>query len=81
MCLCGSIANLLLTQSYSLAEASLVTPIKYLSLVFAIVFGFTIWSEVPKILTLFGALLVVTSSLIIFTRESKLKKQIINPRS
>ena len=81
MGLCGSIANLLLTQSYRLAEASLVTPIKYLSLVFAIVFGFVIWSEVPKILTLFGALLVVTSSLIIFTRESKLKKQIINPRS
>ena len=81
MGLCGSIANLLLTQSYRLAEASLVTPIKYLSLVFAIVFGFMIWSEVPKILTLFGALLVVTSSLIIFTRESKLKKQIINPRS
>ena len=80
MGLCGSIANLLLTQSYRLAEASLVTPIKYLSLVFAIVFGFLIWSEIPKLLTLFGALLVVTSSLIIFTRENKLKKQIINPR-
>ena len=53
MGLCGSVANLLLTQSYRLAEASLVTPIKYLSLVFAIVFGFLIWSEVPKILTLF----------------------------
>ena len=74
------IANLLLTQSYRLAEASLVTPIKYLSLVFAIVFGFLIWSEIPKLLTLFGALLVITSSLIIFMRENKLKKQIINPR-
>ena len=51
MGLCGSIANLLLTQSYRLAEASLVTPIKYLSLVFAIVFGFLIWSEIPKLLT------------------------------
>jgi len=81
MGLCGSIANLLLTQSYRLAEASLVTPIKYLSLVFAIVFGFLIWSEIPKILTLFGALLVITSSLIIFMRENKLKKQIVNPRA
>jgi drug/metabolite transporter (DMT)-like permease len=81
MGLCGSVANLLLTQSYRLAEASLVTPIKYLSLVFAIVFGFLIWSEIPKILTLFGALLVITSSLIIFIRESKLKKEIINPRA
>ena len=80
MGLCGSVANLLLTQSYRLAEASLVTPIKYLSLVFAIIFGFLIWNEIPKILTLFGALLVITSSLIIFTRENKLKKEIINPR-
>jgi drug/metabolite transporter (DMT)-like permease len=78
--LCGSIANLLLTQSYRLAEASLVTPIKYLSLVFAIFFGFFIWSEVPKVLTLIGAALVVLSSLIIFVRESQLKKQIISPR-
>jgi len=75
--LCGSIANLLLTQSYRLAEASLVTPIKYLSLVFAIFFGFIIWSEVPKILTLLGSALVILSSLIIFVRETQLKKQII----
>jgi drug/metabolite transporter (DMT)-like permease len=81
MGLCGSIANLLLTQSYRLAEASLVTPIKYLSLVFAIFFGFYIWNEVPKILTLFGAALVILSSLIIFVRETQLKKQIIAPRS
>ena len=81
MALCGSIANLLLTQSYRLAEASLVTPIKYLSLVFAIVFGFLIWSETPKALTLLGAALVILSSLIIFIRESQLKKPIIIPRS
>ena len=79
--LCGSVANLLLTQSYRLAEASLVTPIKYLSLVFAIIFGYFIWSEIPKILTLLGASLVIASSLIIFMRENKLKKQIIAPRT
>ena len=79
--LCGSVANLLLTQSYRLAEASLVTPIKYLSLVFAIIFGYFIWSEVPKILTLLGASLVIASSLIIFMRENKLKKQIVTPRT
>ncbi len=79
--LCGSMGNLLLTQSYRLAEASLVTPIKYLSLVFAIGFGFIIWSEIPKVLTLIGAALVILSSLIIFIRESQLKKQNIPPRS
>ena len=79
--LCGSVANLLLTQSYRLAEASLVTPIKYLSLVFAIIFGFLIWNEFPKVLTLLGAGLVIISSLIIFIRENKLKKQIVTPRT
>ncbi len=81
MGLCGSVANLLLTQSYRLAETSLVTPIKYLSLVFAILFGFFIWSEIPKVLTLIGASLVILSSLIIFIREKHLKKEIITPRT
>ena len=80
MGLCGSIANLLLTQSYRLAEASLVTPIKYLSLVFAIFFGLIIWGEVPKPLMLAGSSLLVLSSLIIFIREKKLKKEIVNLR-
>ena len=71
----------IIDQSYRLAEASHVTPIKYLSLVFAIIFGFLIWNEIPEILTLLGAALVVLSSLIIFVRESQLKKQIITPRS
>jgi drug/metabolite transporter (DMT)-like permease len=81
MGLCGSVANLMLTQSYRLAEASLVTPIKYLSLVFAITFGFIIWGEVPKPLMLAGSALVVASSFIIFIREKQLKKEIVAPRS
>ena len=70
----GGIANLLLGQSYKLSEVSLVTPLKYLSLVFAIVFGYLIWNEIPSYKTLLGSLLVVLSSLIIFRREIYLKK-------
>ena len=81
MGVCGSVGNLLLTQSYRISEASLVTPIKYLSLVFAIVFGFLIWNEIPKLLTILGSGLVIISSFIIFVRESQLKKKIIAPRS
>jgi drug/metabolite transporter (DMT)-like permease len=70
----GGIANLLLGQSYKLSEVSLVTPLKYLSLVFAIIFGYFIWNEIPSYKTLLGSLLVVLSSLIIFRREIYLKK-------
>ena len=76
----GSIANLLLTKSYQLAEVSLTTPLKYLSLVFAIIFGFYLFNEVPTVYTLTGAGLIVISSAIIFIREHQLKKPITLPR-
>ena len=78
--LLGSIANLLLTQSYKFAEVTLTTPLKYLSLVFAIIFGFYFFEETPTINTLLGAGLIVVSSAIIFFRASQLKKPIILPR-
>ena len=71
----GGVANLWLSQSYKYSEVSLVTPLKYLALVFAIIFGFLIWGEVPTYKTLFGALLVIISSIIIFRREIILNKQ------
>jgi len=78
--LLGGIANLLLTQSYKLAEVTLTTPLKYLSLVIAIIFGFYFFEEIPTINTLSGAALIVVSSAIIFIRENQLKKPIILPR-
>jgi len=72
----GGVANLWLGQSYKLAEVSLVSPLKYLALVFAIVFGYFIWDEIPSFKTLLGASLVIISSIIIFRREIYLKKQV-----
>jgi len=65
----GGFANLWLSQSFKFSEVSLVSPLKYLALVFGIIFGYLIWDEIPSIKTLLGALLVVASSLIIFRRE------------
>ena len=72
----GGSANLFLTQSYKLSEVSLVAPLKYLALVFAIIFGYLIWNEVPTVKTLIGASLVVLASLIIFRREIYHKQKI-----
>ena len=76
----GGVANLWLSQSYKFSEVSLVTPLKYLALVFAIIFGYLIWNEIPTIKTLVGATLVIVSSIIIFRREILLKKQISTTR-
>ena len=72
----GGSANLFLTQSYKLSEVSLVAPLKYLALIFAIIFGYLIWNEIPTVKTLIGASLVVLASLIIFRREIYHKQKI-----
>ena len=72
----GGLANLWLTQSYKYSDVSLVTPLKYLALLFAIFFGYLFWSEIPSSKTLFGATLVIISSIIIFRREIYHKKQV-----
>jgi len=76
----GGLANLWLTQSYKYSDVSLVTPLKYLSLVFAIIFGYLIWEEIPTFKTLVGSLLVVISSVIIFRREIIKKKEVLISR-
>jgi drug/metabolite transporter (DMT)-like permease len=74
--LLGGLANLWLSQSYKFSEVSLVSPLKYLALIFAIIFGYLIWDEVPTFKTLLGALLVIFSSFIIFKRELSLKNRV-----
>ena len=71
----GGFANLWLSQSFKFSEVSLVSPLKYLALVFGIFFGYLIWDEIPTIKTLLGALLVIASSLIILRREIYHKKE------
>ena len=77
----GGLANLWLSQSYKYSEVSLVSPLKYLGLVFAIIFGYFIWNEIPTSKTLLGALLVIVSSIIIFRREMYLKKKLTVSRN
>ncbi len=65
----GSTGNIFLTMSLRKGSVSTVTPIKYLSLVFATVSGIFFFNEIPHVTTLFGAFLIILSSVIIFKRE------------
>ena len=76
----GGLANLWLTQSYKFSEVSLVTPLKYLALVFAIIFGYLFWGEIPTIKTLIGSALVIFSTIIIYRREVYLKRLVSTSR-
>lgn len=75
----GSTGNILLTMSIRKADVSLVTPVKYLSLIFAVMSGIFIFGEAISYSTLFGALLIIISTAIIFRREAvrKVKTTIV----
>ncbi|MCU0820542.1 MAG: DMT family transporter [Beijerinckiaceae bacterium] len=59
--LCG---HMLLANAFKRAEASRLAPSEYSALVIAAVLGYVFFSEVPGIATLFGALLVISGTVI-----------------
>ena len=76
----GSLGNIIITEAYRKSEISLITPIKYLNLIFAIVFGYYLFNEVPEYSTLIGSVFIIISTVIIFIRERKLNKKNIIPK-
>ena len=76
----GSLGNIIITEAYRKSEISLITPIKYLNLIFAIVFGYFLFNEVPEYSTLIGSVFIIVSTVIIFIRERRLNKKNIIPK-
>ena len=58
------------------AGAPAVTRFYYLMLVWALIFGFVIWGEVPSAGLLVGSTIVVTTGLFLFLREARLQRQL-----
>jgi drug/metabolite transporter (DMT)-like permease len=63
------------TKSLHLAPAPAVTPFYYLMLVWALVFGFLIWGDVPSSTLLIGSAIVVATGLFLFLREARLQRR------
>jgi len=76
----GTLGNIIITEAYRKSEISLITPIKYLNLIFAIVFGYYLFNEVPEYSTLIGSVFIIVSTVIIFIRERRLNKKNIIPK-
>ena len=70
--LLGGLGQILLTSSYREADASLVAPFDYASMLFALGIGYFVFSEVPSGTMLCGAALIVTAGILIIWRERQL---------
>ena len=74
--LSGTILHIALIYSYKLVDLTLIQPFTFLSLIWASLFGYYIFGEEPDIFTWLGAIIIFSGVLIIFYRESYLKKDI-----
>ena len=72
-------AHFLLIETFRWAEASLVAPFKYSTLLWGVLFGFLFWGDIPQHNVIIGAVLVVLSGFYILHRESKVRRILNRP--
>lgn len=70
--LLGGVGQVLLTSCYRFADASVIAPFEYVSMLVALMVGFLVFGEVPTGTVLFGAALVVVAGIVIIWRERQL---------
>jgi drug/metabolite transporter (DMT)-like permease len=61
-----------LSQAYVVSEASAIAPFEFTYILWAVVFGYLFWQEVPGFTTLIGILVLVSSNLYIWYRERQI---------
>lgn len=74
LALCGLVVAFgayLLSQSYRLAQASVVAPFEYTSLPFAVIVGFMVWGDLPGSKEITGSLLIIGSGLLVVFFENR----------
>lgn len=70
--LIGGVAQILITSAYRFGSASMLAPYDYTSMIFAIVLGYFFFAELPTVMMLAGAALVISAGALVIWRERQL---------
>jgi drug/metabolite transporter (DMT)-like permease len=68
----GGVAQMLMTQSYRYADASMLAPFDYTAIIWALALGFAAFGEVPGPMVLLGSAVVIGAGLAVIWRERRL---------
>ena len=71
---CGGIGHFALIKALTLSPASVIAPYSYLNLIWAIIYGFVLFAELPDTWTIGGAAIITGSGLYVYHRE-RVRKQ------
>lgn len=66
----GVIAQFAVTKAYAIASPSLIAPFEYTALIWAAILGYLLWQDVPGVLAITGATLIIASGIYIIHREA-----------
>ena len=69
----GGMAQYLMTLSYQNLAVGIVSPLKYMTIVFSGVIGFLVWDEIPDLQSFCGISIIITSGLYTLHRELQRK--------
>lgn len=73
---CVSVTALFcVNRSLKLAPASVVVPYQYSMIVWAVIFGFVVFGDVPEVATLVGAAIIIGAGFYIYLRERDLGRE------
>ena len=70
MGLLGTIGQRTMSRGFAAADASIMLPVDFSRLIFAALFGFFLFAEIPSLYTALGALMIFTATVYIARRES-----------
>jgi drug/metabolite transporter (DMT)-like permease len=68
----GGVGQVLLTSSYRHADASVIAPFEYSSMLLALAIGYVFFAEVPTLRMLLGAAIIIAAGVLIIWRERRL---------
>ncbi|NCX20625.1 MAG: DMT family transporter [Rhodobacteraceae bacterium] len=71
MAILASLASLCIILAYKNGEASVVAPMHYSQMIWAIIYGYFFFAELPDRFTLIGACIIISSGLYVVFRESR----------
>jgi drug/metabolite transporter (DMT)-like permease len=68
---CGTFSQLCLIRAFALSEASAIAPFSYLGILFATLWGFVFFGELPDAATAAGAVVIAAAGLYVWHRETR----------
>ncbi len=72
---CGGLGQILVTTSYSYADASVIAPFEYTTMIWALFLGYFMFGDAPTLNVVLGGLIVAATGIFIVWRERQLSRE------